>query len=73
MYIERSLDYGKTYSVYRYFAYNCAQSFPGIPTGTQRNIDDVVCEERYSKVEPSTLGEVTILVKNNSNFMKLLK
>ncbi|XP_002168125.3 laminin subunit beta-1 isoform X1 [Hydra vulgaris] len=62
MYIERSLDYGKTYSVYRYFAYNCAQSFPNIPTGTQHNIDDVVCEERYSKVEPSTLGEVVMKV-----------
>ena len=59
MFIERSWNYGRSWSVYRYFAYNCAKSFPQIPRGPQKNIDDIICEERYSKVEPSTEGEVS--------------
>lgn len=62
MYIERSWNYGKNWDVYRYFAYNCTKSFPKIPKGPQKNIDDVICVERYSKVEPSTKGEVVLKV-----------
>ncbi|XP_030383466.1 laminin subunit beta-1 [Scaptodrosophila lebanonensis] len=67
MYIERSFDFGQTWHVYRYFAYDCADSFPGVPT-VLRNITDVMCTSRYSHVEPSRNGEVIYRVlPPNSN------
>lgn len=60
MFIERSWDYGQHWKVYRYFAFDCQTSFPNIQRGPQRKIDDLICEEKYSKVEPSTEGEVSL-------------
>ncbi|KRX90388.1 Laminin subunit beta-1 [Trichinella pseudospiralis] len=62
MIIERSSDFGKTWKIYRYFAYDCAESFPGVPEGMPRRHTDVICDSRYSFVAPSTGGEVVFKV-----------
>ncbi|XP_061621813.1 laminin subunit beta-2 [Phyllopteryx taeniolatus] len=58
MIIERSADFGRTWRPYRYFASNCTKTFHGIPSNGLHHINDVICEERYSDIEPSTDGEV---------------
>uniref|UniRef100_A0A672SL20 Laminin subunit beta-2-like n=1 Tax=Sinocyclocheilus grahami TaxID=75366 RepID=A0A672SL20_SINGR len=62
MIIERSSDFGRTWRPYRYFAYNCTKTFPWIPAHSLQFIDEVICEERYSDIEPSTEGEVSVLL-----------
>ena len=59
MIVEKSSDYNRTWSVYRYFAADCAKTFPGVKRGPQLRIDDVICEEKYSGIEPSTEGEAS--------------
>ena len=63
MVVEKSADYGRTWSTYRYFAVDCTRIFPGIKRGPQKKINDVICEEQYSGIEPSTEGEVGIRLK----------
>ncbi|XP_059611859.1 laminin subunit beta-1 isoform X2 [Phlebotomus argentipes] len=57
MLIERSYDFGKSWHVYRYFAHNCPESFPHVKEFS-KNITDVICDSRYSGVEPSKNGEL---------------
>ncbi|XP_035015327.1 laminin subunit beta-2 [Hippoglossus stenolepis] len=58
MIIERSADFGRTWRPYRYFASNCTRTFPGVSSNGLHHINDIICEERYSDIEPSTNGEV---------------
>lgn len=58
MYIEKSYDWGQTWKIHRYFAHDCESSFPGIHQGAPRFLNETVCQKRYSRVTPSTLGSV---------------
>ncbi|OWK02515.1 hypothetical protein Celaphus_00010509 [Cervus elaphus hippelaphus] len=72
--LERSADHGHSWHVYRYFAHNCSGLFPGIPPAPGHRVGDLVCDQRYSDIEPATEGEVifqvldpTILAENTNN------
>uniref|UniRef100_A0A3Q3NKE3 Laminin, beta 4 n=1 Tax=Mastacembelus armatus TaxID=205130 RepID=A0A3Q3NKE3_9TELE len=60
MLVERSLDFGRSWKVFRYFAEDCSVHFPYVSDEPADSIDDVVCDGRYSGSEPSTDGEVVL-------------
>uniref|UniRef100_M3Z3G3 Laminin subunit beta 4 n=1 Tax=Mustela putorius furo TaxID=9669 RepID=M3Z3G3_MUSPF len=66
MLVERSADYGHTWKVLKYFAKDCAASFPSISSGQAQAVGDLVCDSKYSDIEPSTGGEVVLKVLDPS-------
>ncbi|XP_032852155.2 laminin subunit beta-4 isoform X2 [Tyto alba] len=60
MLVERSTDFGQTWKAFRYFAQDCAASFPNISSGPAKSVRDIICDSRYSDIEPSTEGEVVL-------------
>uniref|UniRef100_A0A8C4UAA2 Laminin subunit beta-1 n=1 Tax=Falco tinnunculus TaxID=100819 RepID=A0A8C4UAA2_FALTI len=66
MLVERSADFGRSWKVYRYFAYNCSKIFPSIPDQPSGLVDEVLCDQRYSEIEPSSHGEVIFKVLDPS-------
>merc|ERR1712038_1596727 len=58
MYIEKSFDWGTTWKITRYFAHDCATYFPQVRKGAPDDLNEVVCQERYSRIVPSTQGTV---------------
>uniref|UniRef100_A0A4W2FNU3 Laminin subunit beta-2-like n=1 Tax=Bos indicus x Bos taurus TaxID=30522 RepID=A0A4W2FNU3_BOBOX len=80
--LERSVDHGHSWHVFRYFAHNCSGLFPGIPPAPGRRVSDLVCDQRYSDIEPATEGEVIFQVldpsflaenTNNAEIQELLR
>ncbi len=52
MVLEKSTDYGVTFSAWQYYARDCAEKFPGVKT-TPINRQDptaVICTEEYAKM-----------------------
>ncbi|KAM9320217.1 laminin subunit beta-3 [Gastrophryne carolinensis] len=47
MIIERSSDFGKTWQVYQYLAYDCASAFPHVRHGRPQQLNDVVCQQLH--------------------------
>ncbi|XP_053313559.1 laminin subunit beta-3 [Spea bombifrons] len=56
MSMERSSDYGRTWQVYQYLAYDCAATFPHISRGRPHNLEDVRCQELQG--HPTQGGQV---------------
>ncbi|KAM6414033.1 laminin subunit beta-2-like [Rhynochetos jubatus] len=66
MLVERSADFGRSWKVYRYFAYNCSKLFPHVPRRPPGPAHEMLCDPRYSDIEPSSHGEVIFKVLDPS-------
>ncbi|XP_019900931.2 laminin subunit alpha-3 isoform X2 [Esox lucius] len=65
--LERSLDYGKTYTPWQYFAHSkreCIERFGKQPNGRIVQDDDQICTTEYSKIVPLENGEIVVSLVN---------
>ena len=58
--IERSRDFGQTYTPYQYYSENCMRDF-GLPDRSSiRSVEEVICTSEYSSIQPFTNAEVSV-------------
>uniref|UniRef100_A0A4W5KYG2 Laminin subunit alpha 3 n=1 Tax=Hucho hucho TaxID=62062 RepID=A0A4W5KYG2_9TELE len=65
--LERSLDHGKTYAPWQYFAHSkreCIERFGKEPNGRIVRDDDQICTTEYSKIVPLENGEIVVSLVN---------
>ncbi|KAL0966154.1 hypothetical protein UPYG_G00291590 [Umbra pygmaea] len=65
--LERSLDHGKTYSPWQYFAHSkreCIERFGKEPNGRIFRDDDQICTTEYSRIVPLENGEIVVSLVN---------
>ncbi|KAH0617777.1 hypothetical protein JD844_016352 [Phrynosoma platyrhinos] len=65
--LERSVDFGKTYKPWQYFAHSKADCWERF--GKEANVrvskdDDVICTTEYSRIVPLENGEIVISLVN---------
>ncbi|XP_048364494.1 laminin subunit alpha-3 [Sphaerodactylus townsendi] len=65
--LERSVDFGKTYIPWQFFAYSktdCWERFRKEANVRVRRDDDVICTTEYSRIVPLENGEIVISLVN---------
>ncbi|XP_014426018.2 laminin subunit alpha-3 isoform X2 [Pelodiscus sinensis] len=65
--LERSVDFGRTYAPWQYFAYSkadCLEHFGKKVNARIRRDDDVICTTEYSRIVPLENGEIVVSLVN---------
>ncbi|XP_053098465.1 laminin subunit alpha-3 isoform X2 [Hemicordylus capensis] len=65
--LERSVDFGRTYTPWQYFAYSkadCWEHFGKEANVRVRRDEDVICTTEYSRIVPLENGEIVISLVN---------
>uniref|UniRef100_A0A8C9TNF6 Laminin subunit alpha 3 n=1 Tax=Scleropages formosus TaxID=113540 RepID=A0A8C9TNF6_SCLFO len=65
--LERSVDFGRTYSPWQYFAHlkrECIETFGKPPNGRIVRDDDQICTTEYSRIVPLENGEIVVSLVN---------
>eukprot|EP00064_Thunnus_orientalis_P008161 superscaffoldBa00000954_g8184 len=65
--LERSVDNGKTYTPWQYFAHSkheCIERFGKQPNARAVNDDDQLCTTEYSRIVPLENGEIVVSLVN---------
>ncbi|XP_072567322.1 laminin subunit alpha-3 isoform X1 [Paramormyrops kingsleyae] len=66
--LERSVDYGRTFSPWQYFAHSkrdCIETFGKQPNGRIIRDDDQICTIEYSRIVPLENGEIVVSLVNS--------